>query len=601
MALLDQIISRESRENYRRLLLDGARQHWKGYAMAIGLLLVVSWSTAMMAYIMKDVINELVENEDAVLVAWIAAAVTGLFLVRGFATYLNAVILMRIGNKIVARLQERLFNHLLQQDTEFYDQHSLGDVMIRFNGTANAARAAIELLIVSLGRDLVSLIGLIIVMFIQDFYLSLIVLLIGPLAALAVGWLTKRVKEIAYRMLTATVRITDGVKELFLGARIVKAFKLEDHMYEKMSSLVHDVRRLSDDAIKYQTATVPMMDILGGLAVGSVIAYAGWQVATGSQDLGTIVSFIAALLMAYEPARRLARFQVQLNTHMVGVEIMYTFLDSPAGSPPHQGSAPVAPGPRAIALKDVVFAYGETPALNGLSIACPAGKVTALVGASGAGKSTVFDLIERFRSPQSGSVEIDGRDIADTNLADLREIIAMVNQQTYLFSGSIRENIRFGRLIATDAEVEAAARAANAHEFIVARPGGYDSEIANDGSGLSGGERQRIAIARAILRDAPLLLLDEATSALDAETEARNQEAFARLMKGRTTLVLAHRLSTVRNAHVLHVLDRGKLLESGTHDELIERGGHYAYLYDLQFREPDTGAETGDPSKETLS
>ena len=184
MALLDQIISRESRENYRRLLLDGARQHWKGYAMAIGLLLVVSWSTAMMAYIMKDVINELVENEDAVLVAWIAAAVTGLFLVRGFATYLNAVILMRIGNKIVARLQERLFNHLLQQDTEFYDQHSLGDVMIRFNGTANAARAAIELLIVSLGRDLVSLIGLIIVMFIQDFYLSLIVLLIGPLAAL---------------------------------------------------------------------------------------------------------------------------------------------------------------------------------------------------------------------------------------------------------------------------------------------------------------------------------------------------------------------------------------------------------------------------------
>ncbi|MEM7685246.1 MAG: ABC transporter ATP-binding protein [Pseudomonadota bacterium] len=601
MALLNQIISRESRENYRRLLLDGARQHWKGYAMAIGLLLVVSWSTAMMAYIMKDVINELVENEDAVLVAWIAAAVTGLFLVRGFATYLNAVILMRIGNKIVARLQERLFNHLLQQDTEFYDQHSLGDVMIRFNGTANAARAAIELLIVSLGRDLVSLIGLIIVMFIQDFYLSLIVLLIGPLAALAVGWLTKRVKEIAYRMLTATVRITDGVKELFLGARIVKAFKLEDHMYEKMSSLVHDVRRLSDDAIKYQTATVPMMDILGGLAVGSVIAYAGWQVATGSQDLGTIVSFIAALLMAYEPARRLARFQVQLNTHMVGVEIMYTFLDSPAGSPPHQGSAPVAPGPRAIALKDVVFAYGETPALNGLSIACPAGKVTALVGASGAGKSTVFDLIERFRSPQSGTVEIDGRDIADTNLADLREIIAMVNQQTYLFSGSIRENIRFGRLNATDAEVEAAARAANAHEFIAARPGGYDNEIANDGSGLSGGERQRIAIARAILRDAPILLLDEATSALDAETEARIQEAFARLMKGRTTLVIAHRLSTVRNAHVIHVLDRGKLLESGTHDELIERGGHYAYLYDLQFREPDKGAETGDPSKETLS
>lgn len=601
MALIDQIISEQSRENYRRLLLDGARQHWKGYAVAIGLLLVVSWSTAMMAYIMKDVINELVDNKDAVLVLWIAGAVIGLFLVRGFATFLNAVILTKIGNKIVAGLQERLFSHLLQQDTEFYDQHSLGDVMVRFSGTANSARAAIELLIMSLGRDLVSLIGLIAVMFIQDFYLSLIVLLVGPPAAIAVGWLTKRVKEIAYRTLTATVRITNGVKEVFLGARIVKAFKLEGFMYGKMSDLVHDVRRLSDESIKYQTATVPMMDILGGLAVGSVIAYAGWQVSTGSQDLGTIVSFIAALLMAYEPARRLARFQLQLNTHMVGVEVMYAFLDSPAGSPPNQGAAPLEPGPRAIALKDVEFAYGETPALKGLSLDCPAGKVTALVGASGAGKSTVFDLIERFRTPQSGTVEIDGRDIQDMNLEDLREIIAMVNQQTFLFSGSMRENIRFGRLGASDAEVEEAAKAANAHDFIMARPGGYDSEIADDGSGLSGGERQRIAIARAMLRDAPILLLDEATSALDAETEVRIQEAFGRLMTGRTTLVIAHRLATVRNAHVIHVMDRGKLLESGTHDELIALGGHYAYLYDLQFREPETKIEPEVAVEESVS
>ena len=588
MALIDKIVSPEARTLYRRLLLEGARKYWKGYALAIGLLLIVSWSTAMMAYIMKDVINELVGSNDAGLVIWIAAGVIGLFLVRGIATFLNAVILTRIGNRIVAALQERMFRHLLHQDTEFYDRSSLGDVMVRLTNTANAARGAIELLIMSLGRDLVSLLGLITVMFIQDFYLSLIVLLIGPPAALAVGWLTKRIKEVIKRSLGAMVKITNGVKEVFLGARIVKAFKLEDHMYDCMATQIHKVRVLSDETVKYQTLTVPMMDILGGLAVGSVIAYAGWKVSSGSQDLGTIVSFLTALLMAYEPARRLARFQVQLNTHMVMVEIMYEFLDTPARSQPYQGALPIEPGPCAIALEGVQFAYGDTLALNGLSLDCPPGKITALVGASGAGKSTVFDLIERFRNPQEGCITIDGRDIADMNLADLREQVAMVNQQTFLFSGSIRDNIRFGRLDASDAEVEEAARVANAHDFIQARPGGYDSEIADDGSGLSGGERQRIAIARAALRDAPILLLDEATSALDAETEARIQEAFTRLMRGRTTLVIAHRLATVRNADVIHVMDKGRLIESGTHDELIALGGHYAYLYELQFRSPES-------------
>ncbi|MEM1160082.1 MAG: ABC transporter ATP-binding protein [Pseudomonadota bacterium] len=590
MSLLDRVVSPEIRVLYRRLLWDGARMHWRGYAVAIGLLLVVSVATAAMAWVMKDVINELFVDRRADMIRWIALGVIAIFLVRGLATYGNAVILSRIGNRIVARLQQRLFSHLLRQNAEFYDTHTLGDVMARFNGAAASARAAIDLLIVSVGRDAVSLIGLVAVMVLQNPAMSLIAVVIAPPAVLAVGWLTKQVKTITRASIDANARITTRVREVYQGARVVKAFTLEDHLGDEMNREIQEVRELANQTVRYSTLTVPMMDILGGVAVGSVIAFAGWQIASGAEDPGTFFSFLTALLLAYEPARRLARFQVQLQALMVGVELMYGFLDRPATEVDLDAKQAGPMGTGAVRLTDVHFAYEARPALDGLTLEAEQGQVTALVGASGAGKSTVFEMLTRFRIPDRGDIEFCGRPIESLGLADLRRNTAVVGQQTFLFAGTIRENIRFGRLDATDAEVEEAAKAANAHAFIMDRPRGYDSRI-NDDGGLSGGERQRIAIARAMLRDAPVLLLDEATSALDAESEARVKEALGRLMQNRTTLVIAHRLATVREASMIHVMDAGKVVESGSHDALLARNGVYANLYRLQFGKDGPVAE----------
>ena len=595
MALIDRLINPEDRVLYHRIVMENAAGHWRGYAISMGLLLMVSGSTAAMAWIMRDVINGLFVDKDLAAIRVIAIMVVGIFLIRGIATFGNAVILTKIGNQIVAALQKRMFDHLLRQDARFYDKFSLGDVYVRFGGGASSIRGVIELLILSLGRDVVSLISLVAVMVIQNPSLSLISVLVAPPAILGVGWLSKKVKALTRQSIDAGARIMNRVREVYQGARVVKAFTLEDHIGAKMHEEILYVRALANQSVRYSTLTVPMMDILGGAAIGGVIAFAGWRLTEGAADPGAFVSFLTALLLAYEPARRLARLKIQLDAQMVNVKLMYGFLDEPATEVDldRRSGVDLSAGAEGatIRLNDVRFAYGDRPALNGLTLEAPGGKVAALVGASGAGKTTVFEMLTRFRIPDSGSITLGGHAIGDLALADLRSNIALVGQQTFLFSGTIRENIRMGRLDATDAEIEAAARAANAHEFIIDRPGGYENVVTDDG-GLSGGERQRIAIARAMLREAPILLLDEATSALDAESEARVQEALARLMVGRTTLVIAHRLATIRNADVIHVMDAGQVVESGTHDALLARGGFYNRLHDLQFGKAGNAEDT---------
>lgn len=576
----------------KRLLRENLRQYAPQYALAFVFMGLVAASTAASAWIMRDVINEIFISRDSSMVYVIAGVVMLIFAVKGASTYGQLVILSRIGNAIVAGLQRRLFSKLARQDMAYFDKTAMGDVVVRINQGAADTRMALDMVIVTLGRDVLTLIGLVFVMLVQDPTLSAFALLIMPPAVIGVTLLVKRVRKHAKMQFVSTAQIMSIIQETTIGIRVVKAFGVENALQERMDGAVANVEKQSNKIAALTARTSPLMETLGGFAIALVILYGGYSVVNLGQDPGAFFAFITALLLAYDPAKRLARLQVNLNKSLVGVRLMYELLDDTPGIEDVPGGAELNVQHGAVAFRDVAFSYGEGLALRKLSLEAEAGKMTALVGASGAGKSTVFSLIERFYAPEGGEILIDGQDISKVPIGSLRSNIAYVGQDTFLFDISIRDNIAVGRPDATDAEIEEAARNANAHDFIIEQENGYATMAGEGGNRLSGGQRQRIAIARAMLRDAPILLLDEATSALDAESESKIQAALGRLMEGRTTLVIAHRLSTVRHADCIHVLDKGKVVESGTHSELFAKDGIYRRLAELQFQDgkSDTAA-----------
>ncbi|ADZ70800.1 ABC transporter ATP-binding protein [Polymorphum gilvum] len=574
----------------RRLVSENARAHLPRYAIAFVFMALVAASTAASAWIMRDVINEVFINRDPTMIVAIALAVMAIFTVKGAATYGQIVVLSRIGNAIVADCQRRLFDTVTRQDLAFFDRTALGDLATRLSHNTQAARAVLDMVVTSIGRDLLTIVGLVTVMVVQDPGLSIIALLIMPPAVIGVSMLVRRVRKHARSQFVSMTRIVSAVQETAIGIRVVKAFGVEARMRREMNRAVEDVEHRANRIASLSARTSPLMETLGGFAVALVILYGGYSVVELDQDPGGFFAFITALLLAYDPAKRLARLHVNLSSGLVGVRLMYELLDQPPSFVDRDGTGTLAVGTGEIRFKDVTFGYGEAQALRGLTMVAEAGKVTALVGASGAGKSTTFSLIERFYDVTGGRILIDGQDIRTVSVASLRGQIALVTQDTFLFDLSIRDNIALGRPGAGDAEIIRAAMDANAHEFILELDQGYDTPAGEGGTRLSGGQRQRVAIARAMLRNAPILLLDEATSALDAESEAKVQGALKRLMKGRTTLVIAHRLATVRDADMIHVLDRGQVAESGSHADLFARDGLYRRLYDLQFRPADRSA-----------
>ncbi|WP_420414817.1 ABC transporter ATP-binding protein [Roseibium sp.] len=575
----------------RRLFGENLKTYVPQYALAFLFMGLVAATTAASAWIMRDVVNEVFVERDKQMVYVIASVVMVIFAVKGVATYGQLVVLARVGNGIIASLQKRLFDHILKQDQAYFDRKSLAEINVIVTQGVTSARMTMDMVVVSLGRDLLTLIGLVIVMVVQNPLLSFFAFVIMPPAVIGVAVLIRRVKKHMNRQVVSTAKITAALQETVLGVRVVKAFGMEEAMRGRMGYSVEDVQSQANKIAALSARTSPMMDTLGGFAIAGVIFYGGYSVVELGQDPGALFSFITALLLAYDPARRLARLNVNLGREMVGLKLMYELLDETPDltNKPDAKALEVTAGE--IVFEDVRFSYGEGTALNGASFTAEPGKMTALVGASGAGKSTVFSLIERFYDPQGGDIRIDGRSVRDVQIASLRGSIAYVGQEAYLFNMSLRDNIAVGVPDVTQAQIEAAAKAANAHEFITELPDGYETSAGEGGSNLSGGQRQRIAIARAMLRDAPILLLDEATSALDAESEAKIQSALDTLMEGRTTLVIAHRLSTVRHAHQIHVMDQGKVVESGTHDKLYDHDGIYRRLCDLQFQDKTEAAE----------
>ena len=437
--------------------------------------------------------------------------------------------------------------------------------------------------ITSFARDLITLVGLVIVMVSKDPLLSLVAVIIAPPLVLSLRYISRRIRSATRESVVLNSRVLGAMQEAIQGVTVVKAFTMEEQISKHSAELIRAAEERSNRIARLSERTSPLTETIAGFAISGVVAYASYRLIYSGELPGSFIAFITALLLAYDPARRLARLQVSLERAVVNARMIYEILDTEPkqADDPDAGELTVSAG--RIEFEDISFAYeGGEKVLDHVSFVAEPGRMTAFVGPSGAGKSTLINLLPRFYDAGEGRILIDGVDINTVTKASLRANIAYVSQQPYLFDGTIGDNIRYGRPEATDAEVEEAARRAQAHDFILAQPKGYDTPLGENGANLSGGQRQRVSIARALIRNAPILLLDEATSALDNESEAAVQKALETAMAGRTVLVIAHRLSTIYKADKIIVMQNGRVVESGTHEELLdEPGGIYTRLQKL--------------------
>ncbi|MBC7149472.1 MAG: ABC transporter ATP-binding protein [Rhizobium sp.] len=568
----------------KRIIAENGRDHVRGYAFAIVCLATVALTTAFTAWIMEAVVNEAFAKQRADVVLLICGSILAAFILRGFAGYGQAVTLSKIGNNIVARYQRRLFSHLMTLSLGYFTESRSAHLAAQISQNINGIRDVLNLTVTSTARDLLTLIALVGVMVFKDPVLTLIVFVVAPPLLYALRYLSKRLRSATRESVIFNSHVLGAMQETVQGIAIVKAFTMEEELERKVQATIAAAEKRSNRIARLSERTSPLTETFAGVAISSVLAYAAFRSIYGGVLPGAFFSFVAALLMAYEPAKRLAKLQVQMERAVVNARMIYEILDMQTHQRDRTGAGDLKVTEARIEFRGVKFAYGNGEAvLKGIDFVAEGGKTTALVGPSGAGKSTVITLIPRFYDPLEGEILIDGQNIADVTKASLRKHLAYVSQQPYLFEGTIRDNIRYGRPEATDAEIEEAARLAYAHDFILAQPSGYDTPVGENGVTLSGGQRQRLSIARALVRNAPILLLDEATSALDTESEAAVQKALDEAMTGRTVVVIAHRLSTIRRADKIIVMQAGTIAEEGSHDELAQRpDGLYARLNQLQ-------------------
>jgi subfamily B ATP-binding cassette protein MsbA len=577
----------------RRLWRESISPYLGWLVLAVICMALMAAATAFSAWLMEPVVNEVFIAQNKAMLWPLGAAVLATFLIKGLANYSQAMLMSFIGLKIIADNQNRLFAHLTRMDLAFFHGTPTGRLISRFTVDINQMRVAVSNALTGFGKDLLSLIGLVAVMFTKDWQLAAISFLVFPLAALPVIRLGRRMRSVTADTQEEMGLLTTLLEQTFQGIRVVKAYGMEAYEKGRIGGIVVNILRLNLKSAKTRALSSPIMETLGGVAVCMVIIYGGTRVIGGDTTSGAFFAFITALLLAYEPMKRLANLNASLQEGLAGAQRLFAILDTKPTIVEKPGAVDLGRIKGRIRLDDVRFAYvAGTPALAGATLEVPAGKRVALIGASGAGKSTILNLIPRFYDVESGRVTIDGKDVRDVTFASLYAGIALVSQEITLFDDTVRANIAYGRAGATEDEIVDAARMAAADDFIRALSHGYDTVVGEQGVKLSGGQRQRLAIARAMLKNAPILLLDEATSALDTESERQVQAAMDKLMQGRTTLVIAHRLSTVTGADLIYVIDSGRVVEQGTHAELMVRGGAYRRLYDLQFAEVEQASRT---------
>jgi ATP-binding cassette, subfamily B, bacterial MsbA len=567
-----------------RLVREFGLEHKWAYVASGAMLGISAGTTALVAGLLRPVLNGMATAARFPEMRILAFAVLGLFVLRGLATFGAQILLSRIGNRIVATVQARVFDHLLRQNMLYFQDRHSSEFVARLSIAANGVRDSLQVLVQGLARDGLGVAALVAVMVWRDPVIGIMALCGLPIAAVFLGRVIRRVRSFARHSFDGSTQIIHTMGEAVLGMRIVKAFNLEDEMRKRMAAAVRVVERSANRMAAGGATATLIADSMAGLVIGFAIFYGSWRITVGHGDVGAFGSFLGALLFAYEPAKRLGRLNVDIQNGLVSARLIYEVLDAPQGEAPQPSRPKLSVGAGRVVIEEARFAYrpGEY-VVDDLNLVAEPNATTALVGPSGGGKTTILGLIQRFYSLSHGRVTIDGQDISTVDLPSLRDRIAFVSQDVFLFRGSIRENIAVGRPGATEAEIVAAARKAHAHDFILQFAAGYETNVGEQGAQLSGGQRQRIAIARAILKDAPILLLDEPTAALDSESEREVQKALDDLRAGRTTLVVAHRLQTIVNSNRIWVIEGGRAVETGEHQELIARKGAYYAFFAAQF------------------
>jgi subfamily B ATP-binding cassette protein MsbA len=573
----------KTRGLFSRLWRDYVSRYASDFTLLVPALALVAAAGVSYALILKYTTDGVAnDHPEVVFLAPIAVLVATSL--RAFGMWAQAVLSQSLALKVLRDLQGAMFAKLMTVDFARHAREEPGKLVSRFTNDINVVSEALVRGAQATIRDALTLIGAIASMLWFDWVLTLVVFVVFAAAAWPLQLIARKARDKTKEAQIQIGSLTTLLTETFSAARFVKTYSLEDHEIARTDAAFEERRRLSMKLAYNRASTVPLMEIIGGVALAGVLWIAGLRIIADAMTIGDLIGMIGAVGVATPAARALGQFNTALGEANAALTRIFGLLDEPSTINNKPDAKPIAITNGRVEFDNVSFSYGGAPALERVSFTVEPGETVAFVGPSGAGKSTIFNLLPRLYDATGGAVRIDGQDVRDVTVASLRASISLVAQEAAMFNDTIRANIALGRQGATHAEIEEAARGAAAHEFITALPNGYDTIVGERGANLSGGERQRIALARAFLRDAPILLLDEATSALDAESEAKVQDALTRLARGRTVLVIAHRLATVRDADRILVLDDGRVAEIGAHGDLMAKNGLYARLNVLQFR-----------------
>lgn len=566
--------------------------YWGQLLIAMVFMLISAAATAAFAKLLQPILDKAMigvqQNPETVdVILPLGAMIFLSFAVRGISTYLHTIKMNKVSQSVVADIQRDVFSHFMTLDLKFFHTYPSGQLVSRVTNDVNVMRVAVSDSLTGIGNNFLTLVFLVGVMFVQDWKLALLTMVVFPFASSLVMVLGRKLRKVSKSIQGETANLMGVLTQIFQGIRQVQAYGMENAERNKAGEAVNTVRNLNIKAVRIGSLSTPINEVLVGVVVFAVVVYGGYRIAAGDLTPGGLISFIAAFSLAYEPMKKLAKLNNSLQLGLGAAERVQEMMAYQTSIVEKPEATPLLVHCPELQFENVSFRYhqqeedGQAPALDNVSFVAEAGKVTALVGASGSGKTTILSLLLRFYDPISGVVRVDGHDLRDTTLSSLRSSMALVSQDITIFDDTVLGNIAYGFAGASEDQIRSASRMAAAEDFILKMPEGYQTRVGENGVRLSGGQRQRISLARAILRGAPILLLDEATSALDNESERLIQSALHELEKGRTTLVVAHRLSTIQDADKIIVLDHGRVVETGTHQELLSKGGAYSRMYNL--------------------